>query len=824
MQFKKQMYPFSPECFGMSVSSHILRVLGFILLTTNLLAQSPTVNMRLRSRLVLGGQDAANICGYAANNREYAIIGTSGGSMIVDVTNPDVPKLIRTIPAVANSWREIKVYRNFAYITTEGSAQGIQILDLSRLPDSAGVQVKVFKSDTIHGLLNLNRTHALHIDTAKGFCYLFGGSGHALTSGVNVNGATVLDIKTDPWNPRYAGYYNQKYIHDGYVENDTMYACHINNGQMSIIDFRDKFNPITLSTVTTPTAATHNAWLTNDHKAVLTTDENCGSYLASYDIKDPMQPKLMDRIRSVSHADAIVHNTHILNDYAISSWYTEGAVITDAHRPQNLVHVAQYDSYAQNFSDYEGAWGVYPYLPSGNILISNISKGELFVVTPQYKRAAYLEGTITDAATGQPLSGVRVKINSTDMDKRAESSVTGSYATGQVTAGSFTVTYSKKGYAPQTVTVNLATAQVVTQNITLRTPRFFSASGTITAVVGGAPLADVQVLFKGEYEDILAKTTAQGTYSTSLPEGDYDVYVGEWGVSSKYLGKQSIFGNIANISTTLQRNFQDDFWGDLGWKVTGNATAGAWTRGVSAAAVYEEAFTQPNGDSPTDNDNACFFTANGTCNAGAGSGDVDGGATILTSKALKLRSFIDPQLTFNYWFYNGGGSGNPNDTFNVILSNGLRDTAILIVQQSGSTWRQSPILKLKNFLPLTDSMTIAFRVGDTDPGHLVEGAVDNFRLTDASVSNGVQNIANNWTLKAFPNPFNTALTVDFQLDKSVQQATLTIVNALGQVVEAQKLKNTEGSVSLGLGLQTGVYFVKIEGEGKVSKVIRVVKH
>ena len=488
MQFKKQTYPLS-----------IIGILGLLLWATNLLAQSPTVNMRLRSRLILGGQDAANICGYAANNREYAIVGTSGGSMIVDVTNPDVPKLIRTIPAVASPWREIKVYRNFAYITTEGSGQGLQIVDLSRLPDSAGVQVKSFKSDSVRGLVNLNRTHALHIDTAKGFCYLYGGGGHTLSSGVNVNGATVLDIKTDPWNPRYVGYYNQKYIHDGYVENDTLYACHINNGQMSIIDFRDKINPITLSTVTTPTAATHNSWLTNDHKAVLTTDENCGSYLASYDITNPTQPKLIDRIRSVSHADAIVHNTHILNDYAVTAWYTEGAVITDVHRPQNLVHVGQYDSYAQNFSDYEGAWGVYPFLPSGNILISNISQGELFVVTPQYKRAAYLEGTITDAATGQPLSGVRVKINSTDMDKRAESSITGNYATGQVTAGSFTVTYSKKGYAPQTVTVNLATTQVVTQNISLRAPRFFSASGTITAVVGGAPLADVQVVVSGAY-------------------------------------------------------------------------------------------------------------------------------------------------------------------------------------------------------------------------------------------------------------------------------------------------------------------------------------
>jgi hypothetical protein len=39
----------------------------------------------------------------------------------------------------------------------------------------------------------------------------------------------------------------------------------------------------------------------------------------------------------------------------------------------------------------------------------------------------------------------------------------------------------------------------------------------------------------------------------------------------------------------------------------------------------------------------------------------------------------------------------------------------------------------------------------------------------------------------------------------------------------QKLVYTEGSLSVGLGLPTGVYFVKIEANGKASRVVRVVK-
>ncbi len=147
-------------------------------------------------------------------------------------------------------------------------------------------------------------------------------------------------------------------------------------------------------------------------------------------------------------------------------------------------------------------------------------------MTPQYKRAAYVEGTVTDQATSQVLSGVRVKINSTDMDKRAESTVTGRYATGQVSTGSFTVTYSKKGYAPLTVATNFTAGAVTTQNIILRPALSYLVSGNVSAFTGGAAIADVQVVFKGDYEEFSIKTTAQGTFSISIPEGDYEIYAG----------------------------------------------------------------------------------------------------------------------------------------------------------------------------------------------------------------------------------------------------------------------------------------------------------
>ncbi len=88
-------------------------------------------NIQLRGTLDYPGQTLANICGYAQNGQEYALVGASKGLSIVNVTNPTNPVQIVQIPGPNNLWKEIKVYRNYASITTEGGG-GVQIVDLTR--------------------------------------------------------------------------------------------------------------------------------------------------------------------------------------------------------------------------------------------------------------------------------------------------------------------------------------------------------------------------------------------------------------------------------------------------------------------------------------------------------------------------------------------------------------------------------------------------------------------------------------------------------------------------------------------------------------------
>jgi hypothetical protein len=195
------------------------------------------------------------------------------------------------------------------------------------------------------------------------------------------------------------------------------------------------------------------------------------SFLSSYDISNTSNITLLDKIQSNPGSGSIVHNTYIIDDYAVTSWYKDGFTIVDASRPANLVQVGNYDTYPSGSgSGFNGCWGVYPYLPSGNILASNISgsnpnNGELWVLTPTYVRGCYVEGQITDGSNGFPLSGALVKLIGTNTSE--VSNATGFYAMGQLATGTFTAEITKPGYVKQEHSVTLNSGELVTLNVTL---------------------------------------------------------------------------------------------------------------------------------------------------------------------------------------------------------------------------------------------------------------------------------------------------------------------------------------------------------------------
>jgi choice-of-anchor B domain-containing protein len=439
-------------------------ILSIACLFAALCAHAQNTNVTFRSKTTYTGQVLSNIWGYAAGGKEYALIGAKNGMIVTDVTNPVSPVQITQIAGAASDWREIKTYLNYAYVATEGGG-GLQIVNLANLPASNLAVTTYTGGGTTPG--TLNTIHALQVDVAKGFLYLYGTN---LVSGR----ALVFDLNGNPTAPVYKGYYNPVgYAHDGYVNNDTMYVGHINAGMVSIVDMTTKTAPLnqigsTLATFNTPLNFSHNTWRYGN--TLFTTDEKPNSTLAAYDISDWGNITLLDQIQSNPGSNSIVHNTYIKNGYAITSWYRDGFTITDVSRPANMVQVGNYDTYSGSGNGFNGAWGVYPYLPSGNILISNIdgtsaTSGEMYVLTPTFQRGCYIEGVVTDATTGNPINGAKAELLSTTTTNN--SNAVGSYKMGQLASGTYTLRISKTGYTAFTQSVTIANGVLTTVNAAL---------------------------------------------------------------------------------------------------------------------------------------------------------------------------------------------------------------------------------------------------------------------------------------------------------------------------------------------------------------------
>lgn len=82
---------------------------------------------------------------------------------------------------------------------------------------------------------------------------------------------------------------------------------------------------------------------------------------------------------------SIDHNGYVLGDKFYLANYTAGLRVIDISdiANGNMTEIAYFDSHPSNNSvGYSGAWNVYPYFASGNIIISNLDGGFFIVRDP----------------------------------------------------------------------------------------------------------------------------------------------------------------------------------------------------------------------------------------------------------------------------------------------------------------------------------------------------------------------------------------------------------------------------------------------------------
>ena len=398
-----------------------------------------------------------------ALGNEYALVGADDRVSIVDVTNPSNPVEVTSVPALAGEnslWRELKTYGHYAYVVSEGGG-GVIIIDLSTLP-GAVISKHWYGDGAINGQLNSAHTVAV----TDGYLYVFG-------SNIGVGGAIICDL-ADPWNPTYVGQYNQEYLHDGYIRGDTLWGGEVYAGRFSIINISNKANPVLITNVQTPGQFCHNTWLSDNSQYLYTTDEQPNAPLGCFNVSNTSNIQLVNTYKCDSIPNEEVHNVRVLNDFLINPSYGSHLTIVDASRPNNLVEIAN-ASARWNGSQSYLCWDASPYLPSGNIIVTDVAGG-LFIYHPVYVHASYLEGNVTDSITHSTIFGAKIEILGTT--KTTSSDLNGLYKTGIASSGNYDIRFSHSGYVSKTFYgVTLSSGQVTIINAELDP---FSVTGNVT--------------------------------------------------------------------------------------------------------------------------------------------------------------------------------------------------------------------------------------------------------------------------------------------------------------------------------------------------------
>ncbi len=201
----------------------------------------------------------------------------------------------------------------------------------------------------------------------------------------------------NPMNPvAEGGFSGGGYSHDAQVVTyngpDIDYTGHeilvgSNENEVVIADITNKSNPIVISSIGySDIGFTHQGWFTQDLKYFIVGDEadeiNFGFNTRTlvFDFTDLDNPLL--HTTYTGPTGAIDHNGYINGNIYYLANYSAGVRLIDISGIENgnLTEVGYFDTYPlHNNASFNGAWNVYPYFESGNIIISDI-EGGLFII------------------------------------------------------------------------------------------------------------------------------------------------------------------------------------------------------------------------------------------------------------------------------------------------------------------------------------------------------------------------------------------------------------------------------------------------------------
>lgn len=788
------------------------RIITTLLLLLPLFFLQGQENLELLSHIDYTGDLHGNgndIWGYVApNGDEYAIVGATKGTLIYSLKDPKNPKEELFIPGSNSIWRDMKHWKEYVYVTTDSGTDGLLIINMSN-PDSISY---VFRNHIIPGTETvLNKCHNIYIDE-NGFIYL---------SGCHGRGVEILDPNIDPWDPPFVGAIPGPYHHDAYVNDNILFGSRILKGDLGLYDVTDKANPKEISSTPTSSNFTHNAWGSPDNKYIFTTDERSNAYVDAYDVSDPTNIEFLDKIIPFEKegTGTILHNVHYHEGYLVVSWYTAGVVVIDANKPDNLVEVGHYDTYPGADGGFKGCWGVTPFLPSGIVLANDINTG-LYIFQPNYVRACYLEGKITDKYNGISIPNVEITI---DLERTAKgySHANGSYKMGtNKAADTVVVKYTHPDYFPGEATVSLKHGEVTIQDMKLTKLPSHNIDFLVVNEETNEVLKNAEIEFErnGNYRKLT--TDENGNAYISVLQGEHNFYFGKWGYSNVGLVNQNITENTT-YTIKLAPGYMDDFAVDLGWKVKDYQIGtkpfiGTWERAIPIGTFRKGYPLNPDHDVMGDIGKKAYVTMNSDDPVFWNS-FVANGRTELYSPKMDLLDYTNPSIEFKLWFAGFENVNGPyDDAIEVFLHN--QQDSILLIRYDDviHEWTERLSFPVEG-INITDSMYLKVVISDLpEKAHPIEGGFDNFRVL--GVNTRTSDVTKDQLLKIFPTPASAQMTIQAeQLIKEVH-----IYNTSGNLVFEQRYSSTNETTVKTADFTNGAYIVQTKlnnGHVVVQKIV-----
>ena len=351
------------------------------------------------------------IWGVAVNNREYAVIGSTFGTHFIDITDPSNPVEVQVVKGAVSG--PVIIHRDYhdngegiLYAVADeptnpnlSEKSTLQIMDMRNLPGPVEV---LYDSDEL-----IFRSHNIFLDEPNKRLYAFIANG----AGLGFSAMRIYDI-SDPANPVFLALHNSlaginiQQVHDGYVLDHIAYL-NLGPGGFAVADFTDAANPVILGTLDNypEQGYNHSGWLSQDGDYYYMADENHGRRMKVVDVRDPTDMEVINFMDAGNPSPtSIPHNQIVACDYLYVSYYYDGLQVYDISDPANPVRIAEYDTSKEpDANNFKGAWGVYPFLPSGNVLVADMQEG-LFVFEaidkgPCDQRRGMLNGVSTREVT-----------------------------------------------------------------------------------------------------------------------------------------------------------------------------------------------------------------------------------------------------------------------------------------------------------------------------------------------------------------------------------------------------------------------------------------